>query len=470
MNDPLGILGDFGDAPSPVALSVHSTLGPSNAERWVNCPGSVAASAGLSSPGNKYSAEGTVAHALAEELVTGKTNSQALMKRIGDTVMEDGFEVEITEEMVEAAIEYHDLIVGDTQVLNMEGKPASVQGHAEVKVTAKSIDEEGEVRGTADYILFQKGNKLKVYDFKYGKKAVEAKENKQMAIYALAAMDTIAGYAYDDVELIIVQPRAGGVRRWTAPVGWLTKFAKGMKAAAIATRSPTAERRGGKWCTYCPAEATCPAARGAVEGVFEPVLKFEGVAPVKVKGQSLPAIEHLSVERMAEALDWEDMVNSYFEAIKLRIRAMLDAGERVPGYKLVDGKSNRKWTDEAAVVAEFAPTLGEDALFVKKIISPAALEKIVGKKNKLDHLTFKPEGKRSIAKESDPRPAARGALEDTFTAIVEQTKELGVEVSMNVFGTAAVAVPDLMGSLMGEDEDPLGLGAVEPKSKQLWPS
>ena len=436
---------------------VHSPLGPSNAERWSNCPGSVAASAGLDSPGNKYSAEGVVAHTLAEELASNKTDSQKLMKRIGDTVMEAGFEVEITEEMVEAVIEYRDIIVEDFASIKAGGKQMPIVGKAEVRVAATSVD--GAVYGTADFVLYQKGNALRIYDFKYGKKVVDAKENKQMGLYALAVMDTEAGAAYDDVELIIVQPRAGGVKRWTASKEWLEGFRETMKDAAIATRQPGAPVVAGKWCQYCPAAANCTAAFAAVQR--QAAVDFGGVAPVPVKGAGLPSVEHLSVERLVTALDWEEFVNSYFEAVKVRIRAMLDAGETVPGYKLVDGKSNRKWIDEAAVIAEFSPTLGEEALYMKKIISPAQLEKIVGKKGKVDHLTFKPEGKVSIARDSDPRPAARGLAAHAFTPIEQKQKR-------------AEAADPLMDALLGGggvavEEDPLGLGAPTPKTKKLWP-
>ena len=417
----------------------HSTLGPSAASRWSNCPGSIRLSENLPKPpSNKYSAEGTVAHELAEAAANGATR-ESLMKRVGDTVMEDGFEIEITEEMVDGAMEYRDLIAKDAQEIKAAGKQLPIVGAAERRVTATSVDDE--VKGTADYLLYQKGHRLVVYDYKYGKRAVQAFENPQMGLYALGVMDSDAGYAYDEVEMVIFQPRAGGARRWAAPMSWLLEFQKRMREAAALTRTPDAPIVAGPWCRYCPAAvAGCPVANKAVQD--EVRADFEGVAPVMVKG-ALPDVAMLPVDQLVRALEWEEFVNGYFEAIRDRIHAMLGRGESVPGLKLVAGKSNRQWKEESAVVAEFAPLLGEDALYERKLLSPAKLEKVVGKK-KVDHLTYKPEGKPQIVRADDPR------------------EPLMTNAQVAAAFDAVPADPLA--------EDPLGLPAPEPKKREpLWP-
>ena len=404
--------------PTPIE-PVHANLGPSSAERWMNCPGSIAACAAVP-PGASsiHSAAGTVAHALAEQIVTGKITAQALMARVGDTVMEQGFEVEIDEEMVDAAIAYRDIIMKDAEELRAEGKSIPIVAEAEIRVYAKSVD--AKVYGTADFILHQKGNKLKVYDFKYGKGVVvNPQKNKQMAIYALGAMDGIAGTAYDEVELVIIQPRAGGdaVRRWTAPMQWLNEFREELKGAVAATRKPGATLVAGKWCRFCPAKSTCPVVYADVQK--QAMIDFTAVPPTALAKGQLPDVAHLSIEKCSQALAFEDHVNSWFEAVKLRIRAQLDAGIEVPGWKLVDGRAFRKYTDEALVVSTFAPIIGEDALYEKKLISPAKLEVIVGK-GKLEelNLTMKPEPKKSIARSDDPRPAAKNSAATDFEPVL----------------------------------------------------
>lgn len=464
MNDPLQALNAIA-APTATELAMpaekkHSTLGPSAASRWKNCPGSIRLSQDLSrSPGNKYSAEGTVAHSLAEAAVNGATFEQ-LAKRVGDTVMEDGFEIEIDEEMVDAAIEYRDLIATDAKAIQADGKSIPLVGRAELRVVASSID--AEVRGTADYILFQKGNKLKVYDFKYGKRAVAAFQNDQMGCYAHGAMDTLAGPAFDEVELIICQPRAGGTRRWIAPKEWLAKFKAETREAAALTRLPNAPVVAGPWCRYCPAaDAGCPVAHAAVQAQAQ--IDFGGVAPVAVKGAGLPDVALLPMSQMVQALEWEEFVVDYFSAIRARIHADLSAGKEVKGLKLVEGKANRIWKDEAAVVAEYEGVLGGEALYKKKLISPAALEKIVGKK-KIDHLTTKPEGKPVIAKSDDPRKAfapRTTAIED-FSAVSEDAAR-GATV-----GGPMTYYPDPLGDPLADD--PLAVALLPEKvQKKLWP-
>lgn len=404
---------------SPVhPSSGHSQLGPSSAHRWMNCPGSVRACADAPpQPPSEFAAEGTVAHGWAESLVTEMTTDGALLERVGQIMKQEGFEIEITEEMVNAAIEYRDVVDADTEALSKEGRAGRIHGKAEVQVKSAALG----LFGTADYLLYQKGNKLKVYDFKYGKGvAVSPEENPQMALYAFAAMESEAGFSFDEIELVIIQPRAGrdSVKRWVASKEWLNEFWKRISQAVQETKKQDAPLRAGDWCRWCAAKATCPEIfKNAQERAM---VEFSKVPP------AIPDVSALSVEQMSQALLWEDHINSWFEALKLHIRGLLDAGEEVPGWKLVEGKSNRKYTDENAVISEFSPILGEAALFEKKLLSPAKLEKLVGK-GKLEHLTFKPEAPKAIARDTDPRPAAaRSAIEDfaPVTAAVDPLNEL----------------------------------------------
>jgi hypothetical protein len=138
---------------------------------------------------------------------------------------------------------------------------------------------------------------------------------------------------------------------------------------------------------------------------------FGAVVPTEI---ILPT-KSMTIAQMAKTLEWEDMVLGLFDDIRMRLKAELEAGNEVPGFKLVDGKSNRKWIDEAAVIAEFSPLLGEEALFEKKLLSPAKLEKVVGKKGgKLDHLTFKPEASKTLARSTDPRSVTKTSAQEDF--------------------------------------------------------
>lgn len=450
-------------------MNGHSSIGPSSAERWVSCPGSVALSAKCVKPKtNRAAAEGTVAHGLAEELVSGKIDDLALMTRKGQVVETDGHEITVDDEMIEAVILYRDVIASDLAAMKKEGRPALICKLTEERVHVRSISEE--LWGTADFILYQKGNKIKVYDFKYGYGVVEAKENKQMACYLQGAMETFAGDVFDELEQIIVQPRAphadGVVRRWIVPQEWLATFLEEARAAVEETARPDAKLKSGDHCKWCPAQSGgCPEIFR--EAQMQTQADFTVYAPTETEIKAgnlggLPDIRLMSFEKLALALGWQDAIESFFSSVKDRVREVLESGQSVPGWKLVEGRSNRKYIDEKKVIERYEPEIGE-RLWEKKLLSPAKLEAVVGKK-KIDDLVYKPEARKAIARDTDPRPVAA----------------LSAQVDFDPMCVGAVPVPPVA--------DPFGLPSstakfVEPvvtvvvasgdpftaKKDKLWP-
>ncbi len=424
-------------------MSGHSNIGPSSAERWIACPGSVALSAQCPrSPSNEYSAQGTVAHDLAEKLATDKLDDLELMAMIGDVVKQEGFDIEITDEMVEGVSLYRDVIQDDMVALlkGAPGKKPELHRYAETTVHIKSISED--LWGTADYIQFVKGHKLVVYDFKFGRGVVEAAENPQMALYCLGAMETIAGEAFDEVELVIVQPRAGhadgAVRRWKAPKEWLSKFRAEAPAAGQETMNPNARIVPGAHGQWCPAKASCPALFKAAQDSAGADFSVVVETP---EAKGLPDVKLMTTEALAKAYSWREAVESWFSAVADRIQETLAGGGTVPGYKLVDGRSNRKWIDEEKVVEAWEKLLPEGALFEHKLLSPAKLEKLPGVgKGKIDHLTFKPEAKKAIARDTDPRPKAASKAQDDFEAI-DAPKSSAHDLDAELLGGASPVEP-----------------------------
>lgn len=446
-------------------MSSHSNIGPSSAERWIACPGSVALSAQCPrSPSNEYSVQGTVAHDLAERLVTDKIEELDLMAMIGTTIKLEGFDIEVTDEMVDGVTLYRDVIHGD-QIALMKGarKGAEFHRYAETKIKIGSISED--LWGTADYIQFVKGYKLIVYDFKFGRGVVEAAENPQMALYGLGAMETIAGEAFDEIELVIVQPRAGhvdgAVRRWTATKSWLENFRAKAHMAVQETKNPSARIVPGDHCKWCPAKVSCPAIYKAAQDSAG--ADFDVVAPTETQIKAgepykgLPEVSLMPIEKLAKAYSWREPIEAWFGSVADRIQELLSADPNaVPGYKLVDGRSNRKWIDEEAVVAEWAPLLPEGAIFEHKLLSPAKLEKMPGVgKGKIDHLTFKPEAKKAIARDTDPRPKAASKAQDDF-GVVEAA------------GTSQAELTGAVNASLDLDVELLG-AAPAPKRDPLWP-
>lgn len=398
-------------------MGKHSSLGPSSASRWFECPGSVALSAGVKTKEKPsiFAVEGTVAHDLCEKLVTGQTNILELTDRIGENVKHSGFDIEITQDMVDACATYQRVTSELMDGLKAEGKPAPIVEEVEGRVCASSIDKD--LWGTGDYILYQKGNKLYVVDFKYGKGVpVDVKENKQMAIYAVGAQDSGAGTAFDQVTLVIVQPRAphkdGPVRYWTTPKDWMHHFRKELAVAVDETQKKDAELKAGDHCRWCKAKAVCPAISNAVQKQAQ---KDFAVMPADndKKTGGLPLVTEMTPLKMAQALQWEKNISLWFDSLRHHVQGLLESGQEVPGYKLVKGRSNRKHVEgtETNLVARFATFYNTADLYEKpKLLSPAKLEKVVGKEEvaKLEDegLIVKPEAKNNIAQESDPRETA----------------------------------------------------------------
>ena len=423
----------------------HSTLAPSSAEIWMHCPGSVALCARLPRKKTTYNmAEGTVAHALCEEFTAGRLTTFTLQALNGAARRQEGFDIIITDEMISAVTEWADTVKADIEAA--KAKPSGIVVLTEKKVTATSVDEA--LRGTADKIVFQKGDFLKVYDFKYGKGvAVGVVENPQMGIYGLGAMDTFAGSVFGDAELVIVQPRNGGVSRWRVPSGWFDGFRAKLKNAVLATRQSNAPCIPGAWCRWCAAneQAKCAAVRAEVQ-------KQAGVCfdVVPSQGARMPAVEDMPVEKLVLALRYKPMVEGFFKAVKDNLQGRMEAGEKVPGIKFVNGRGTREWEDPSAVVAKYGPTLGEDALFEKKILSPAKLEKVIGKSKSVaaemaSLVVLKP-GEVTIAFDEDPRAEVGGSAQEAFALPAPMPDE-----------------DKLMSELMGTVKE------AAPKREPLWP-
>lgn len=390
-------------------MSAHSKIGPSSAERWWNCPGSVALTANMPNPSNEYAAQGVLAHSLAEGFVEGRITTLQLYERIGEVVKVEGFDIEITEEMVAAVEEYRDLIAARLAEVTGMGRPAPVVSKSEVRLSGEHINPA--LFGTADHLIYQKGNVLDVFDLKYGKREVEAgtveQPNKQLATYAVMAMDSVAGWAFEKVRLHIFQPRARNpddVHCWVETTPQVLKqYREELVFRARETEKPNAPLVAGEWChkNWCLARADCKTRHKANVGFAQ--VDFAVIPATPSAATALPSIDSMPIAQLAVALGWEDTFDSYFKAAKERATRELEQGKVVPGYKLVPGRSNRAWRDEAEVVAKFSAVV--DVYEPQKVKSPAALEKLVGKKAGVDDLTFKPEAPLRLAKDSDARSA-----------------------------------------------------------------
>lgn len=410
----------------PVELG-HSLVGASSCERWWNCPGSNALIAKLPTPPNtKYAAEGTVAHALCEDVLKNKVYFNArwdATAKIGEIYEEDDYQFEVTEEMAEAANLYVNTILADAKRIEcnlrksvqLSGNNKEAWKHWDIPTQERinqrwvnieqsfTLDDvDSEARGTNDASIYVPGETLIVYDFKYGKGVpVEAIENKQMLYYAIgAAGDKLMDFK--SIELVIIQPRAehpqGPVRRWVTTPQYVNTFkqelAKRIKATRTSDKTET-----GKWCRFCSAKMICPATRSKVNEIA----KVDFQEPVKSNALRTP--DQLTPLELKTLLDNADLIENYIKEVKEYAFNLLNRGGTVEGYKLVKGgKAHRKWENEELAASMLELEFGEDEIYKTSLKSPAQIEKLGSSAKEVVELyAVRPDSKLVLAKDEDVR-------------------------------------------------------------------
>ena len=387
----------------------HSTIGPSAASRWMNCPGSVALCATLPKRTSTYADEGSAAHALGEKYLRGQMVN--LPTRKGWWLVQDGREwylekakpksgvaFEVTQDMIDAVQVYVDHIDGI----------ASEHKAYEKKLTLDWLHPG--IFGTMDCGILD-GDMYHVIDYKHGAGvAVEVEDNPQMMIYALGALGKRAAKtAIKTVRLTIVQPRKphpdGPVRYWDIDYADLYDWAENVLIpAAKATELENAPFvPGEKQCRWCEAsrQSKCPALLGAVQDVAGMSL----ISPI-VETPRLPDPGSLTVADKARVLALAGLLETWIDNVRASALEEAPAGVQFPGLKLVHKITRRRWRDEAQVAAALQPALG-DEIWDTKLRSPSQIEKLLGKggKEALAQLTESPIGDLTLAPESDRRRA-----------------------------------------------------------------
>jgi hypothetical protein len=271
--------------------------------------------------------------------------------------------------------------------------------------------------GTGDITLVEPFGEAVLVDHKNGYMLVEAKDNEQLKNYGVGVL-----HEHPDAEkvtVVISQPNAphadGPVREESYTRAELEAFAIEMKRAADATSAPNAPLRAGDWCTFCPAKTRCKE--------FDSMALEEAQADFAEEPPKAALPVPKDAEELARKARWIPLLDGWARAIEGSIQTELLNGNVVPGYKLVRGKANRKWQDSYTpeALAQAFVELGVPAseLWTAPALrSPAQIEKLgVGKearklvKSKVTELAFKPEGKLTVADDSDPREAVNAADE-----------------------------------------------------------
>ena len=248
--------------------------------------------------------------------------------------------------------------------------------------------------GTGDFLLVA-DKELNVVDFKYGRGvAVYADHNPQMMLYALGALNLFdCLYDIEQVTMTIFQPRLASISSWTITAAELYQWAEDvLKPKAELAAKGEGEFASGSWCRFCKARNTC---RARAESFLE-LARMEFQPPALLSDEEVAEV----MEKADELSKWASDVMAYAQA------EAIENGKHWAGYKLVEGRSVRKFSDEAKVEAA-AKEAGYTDIHNKSLITLTAFEKLMGKKTFADVLgqyVTKPAGKLMLVPVSDKRP------------------------------------------------------------------
>jgi len=366
----------------------HAILSASSSERWLNCPPSARLCEAYEDKGSDYAAEGTDAHALCE----------FRLKQALDIPAENPIEnlSWYNEEMEECAAGYAAYVVELLETAKQTCSDPVVM--IEQRVNFSRWVQDG--FGTADCILIADGV-LNIVDYKHGKGVeVSAVANPQMQLYALGALEIFDGiYDIDTVRMTIFQPRKSNISVDQMDKAGLYNWAD----TELTQKAQLAyEGRGdfscGEWCRFCKAKAEC---RERAEA---------NLALARYEFQS-PAL--LDDEEIADILGKVDALTAWASDVKEYALQQAVSGKEWTGWKLVEGRSNRKYTSEAAVAAAVEGA-GFDP-YERKVLGVTAMQKMLGKtrfEELLAPYIEKPQGKPTLVRSSDKRPAMNTAKTD----------------------------------------------------------
>ena len=384
-------------------MSEHALLSASASHRWISCTPSARLEETLPEQKSEYAEEGSLAHEICDlklrkafvEPMGLRTFNNRLKKLQEKPLYQD--------EMLRHADSYLDYISGV-----VHGYTAPPYIAIEKRIDFSSIVPQG--FGTGDCIIIG-GDTLYVIDFKYGKGVpVSAANNPQMMLYALGAYDAYSIlYNVQRVEMVIVQPRLDSVSEYGMSIEDLLAWGDSVKVIAKTAYAGEGEFVSGEHCRFCRAKALCRARsefNTSLEGFNQmkpPLISNDEVGQILVRAQHLAK--------------WVADLEEYALAALIR-------GEDIKGWKAVEGRSVRQFTDSDAAFELLKANGTEEAmLYERKPLTLAGVEKLVGKAKFTEQLgafVIVPPGKPTLAVESDKREALkRRSAEEDFKNINE---------------------------------------------------
>ncbi len=366
----------------------HAILSASSSDRWLHCPPSARLCESYDDKGSDYAAEGTDAHTLCEYKLRRALGMEA----------EDPTEnlTWFNEEMADCATGYATYV--------LEQVEAAKQTCADpVVMIEQRVDFSRWVAsgfGTADCLIIADGT-LKIIDYKHGRGImVDATENPQMQCYALGALELFDGiYDIDIVHMTIYQPRRDNISTYELSKAELYRWANEvLKPTADLAFAGDGNFLCGEWCGFCKAKHDC---RARADANME-LARYDFKLPPLLTDEEIEDI----LSKVDDLVAWAADIKEY--ALQQAI-----SGKDWTGYKLVEGRSNRRYTNET-VVADAVSRAGFDP-YERKVLGVTAMQKLLGK-SRFDELLAayieKPQGKPTLVPEGDKRPAMNTAKND----------------------------------------------------------
>lgn len=374
----------------------HAKLSASSAHRWMNCTPSANLEREFADKSSEAAAEGTAAHALCEHKLRKalKMRSTRPVSKYDSDDMEiytDSYRDFVLEQLAEAKQHCIDPLVLIEQRLDFSCYVPDGFGTGDCVIVADKA--------------------LHIIDFKYGLGVlVSAENNPQMMLYALGALRLFdALYDIETVSMSIFQPRRDNVSTWTIPVSELNEWAETtLREKAALAFDGEGDFIPGPWCTFCKAAVKC---RARAEEKLA-LAQYEFAKPPLLTDEEIEDI----LSRLEDLTKWANEISAYAQD------AAINHGKQWKGFKLVESRSNRKYTDENAVIAA-ANAAGYRDIFRKNLIPITEMEKLMGKKTfseVLGGLVIKPQGKPTLVPASDKRPAIHTGANHEFTTFLEE--------------------------------------------------
>lgn len=374
----------------------HAILSASSSHRWLHCLPSARLELEFKDTSGTAADEGTAAHALSEHKL-----KKALHIRSKRPISDYD-----SDEMEECTDAYVDFVMEQVELArNFCNDPIIL---IEQRLDFSCYVPDG--FGTGDCLIIS-DERLHIVDFKYGMGVlVDAVDNPQMKLYALGALEIYESlYDINEVSMTIFQPRRENVSTWTVPVEELKCWAEEeLKPKAVKAYNGEGEYIPGEWCTFCKAAVRCRARA-------EEKLKL-----AQTEFKMPPLLTDIEIEEilfiLPDLTKWANEITAY------ATDAAVNHGKEWNGFKVVEGRSVRKYKDEDAI-AEKAVASGFKDIYRKSLIPMTEMQKLMGKtkfEEILGDLIYKPPGKPTLVLSSDKRPAMNVAdAKNEFNEIME---------------------------------------------------